>query len=103
MNDASTWVWLNERDFCSARHLGDVSGLSDDELDDLIANGVIVPSIGAPGPRAFQLHYVVTATLARRLRDDFELDRHGLALAMTLMRRIDELQGELNAARGRRD
>ena len=39
--------------------------------------------------------------LVRRLRDAFELDRHGVALAMTLMRRIEELEMELTAVRAR--
>ncbi|HSY29355.1 MAG TPA: chaperone modulator CbpM [Burkholderiaceae bacterium] len=92
-------VWLSDVDVCSAKHLIEVSGLSREEFDVLVEIGVIVPISDNDHTKAFQLHYVVTANTARKLRDDFELDLHGMALAMTLMRRIDELQKELNAAR----
>jgi chaperone modulatory protein CbpM len=41
------------------------------------------------------------ARLARRLRDDFELDRAGLALALRLMQRIDSLEQEVERLRAR--
>ena len=41
------------------------------------------------------------ARLARRLRDDFELDRAGLALALRLMQRIDTLEQEVERLRAR--
>jgi chaperone modulatory protein CbpM len=93
----SEWIWLNEHGVCSAQHLADVSGLSHAELEELIENGVIVPIDEKAQPQSFQLHYVVTANTARRLRDDFELDLNGMVLALTLMRRVDELQKELKA------
>lgn len=99
--NATEWVWLNEQGICSARNLVDVSGLSNEELDDLIDNGVIVPVDAGARPMSFPLRCIVVATMARRLRDDFELDRHGLTLAMTLMQRIEELEMELNAVRAR--
>jgi chaperone modulatory protein CbpM len=101
--DVSEWVWLNDQKVCSARHLTEVSGLSEEELDELIEMGVIEPVNVDAQPQLFQLRYVVTANAARRLRDDFELDRNGLALALTLLRRIEELREELNAMRARFD
>jgi chaperone modulatory protein CbpM len=99
----SEWIWLNDQDICSAQHLIEVSGLSGEELDELINNGVILPIDDQARQKTFLLHYVVVAKNARRLRDDFELDRHGLALALTLMKRIDELQEELNAMQANTD
>jgi chaperone modulatory protein CbpM len=93
-------IWLNDADVCSIEQLADVSGLSIDEIDDLIKSGVIAPVDNAAGTTFFQLHYVTTAMTARRLRDDFELDRHGVALALTLMQRINELEAELKAVHG---
>lgn len=97
--NAADLVWLNDADACSVEYLADVSGLSIDEIDDLIKSGVIMPVDNAAGQGSFWLHYVITAKTARRLRDDFELDRHGVALALILMRRIDELEAELRATR----
>lgn len=96
-------IWLNDHDVCSTEQLIEVSGLAKEELDELIENGVIVPVDDKAQSRLFQLRYVVTANIARRLRDDFELDRHGMALALTLMRRVEALQAELNAMRAQLD
>jgi chaperone modulatory protein CbpM len=94
-------IWLNEQAICSARNLAEVSGLSNEELGDLIENGVIAPVDANAQPMSFPLRYIVVASTARRLRDDFELDPHGVTLAMTLMQRIAELEMELNAVRAR--
>jgi len=94
-------IWLDEHGVCSAQHLADMSGLTNEELGELIESGVILPFDDTALSMSFQLRYIVTANIARRLRDDFELDRTGVALAMTLIRRIDELQAELDVMRAR--
>jgi len=93
-------IWLNDTDVCSIEQLADASGLSIDEVIDLIECGIIAPVDKGVEPQEFQLHYIVTAKTARRLRDDFERDRYGVALALTLLRRIDELEAELQASHG---
>jgi chaperone modulatory protein CbpM len=94
-------TWLNDVDLCPLEHLVEVSGLSIEEIEDLIDTDVITPVSSGAQTRLFQLRYVVTVKTARRLRDDFELDRHGLSLALSLLQRIDELQAELGAAKAR--
>ena len=94
-------IWLNDVDLCPLEHLAEVSGLSIEEIEDLIDTGIIQPVNTGTPPRMFQLRYVVTVKTARRLRDDFELDRQGLALALSLLQRIDELQAEIHATRAR--
>jgi chaperone modulatory protein CbpM len=94
-------VWLNDVDVCHVEYLAEASGLSIDEIEDLIDTGVIKPAETGTPTRMFQLRYVVTVKTARRLRDDFELDRRGLALALSLLQRIDELQAEIHATKAR--
>jgi chaperone modulatory protein CbpM len=94
-------IWLDDTGLCSVEQLADASGLSIEEVDDLIRNGVIVPVDDKAQPPSFRMHYMVTARTARKLRDDFELDRHGVALALTLLREIDRLETDLNAARAK--
>ncbi|MDB5797112.1 MAG: putative chaperone modulatory protein CbpM [Paucimonas sp.] len=89
------WVWLDEQGTCSAEQLAEASRLSQAELDDLVATGLIRPLDEDAQPMLFPLHDVVIARLARRLRDDFELEPHGWLLALTLLRRIDELESQL--------
>jgi chaperone modulatory protein CbpM len=101
--DVSEMVWLDDQGVCTAEQLIEVSGLSAQEFDELVTNSVIVPVDRVTTPPVFALHQITTARIARRLRDDFELDRHGLTLALTLMRRIEALEQELNKVRARFD
>jgi len=94
-------VWLNASDICSLEHIVEVSGLGHEDVLDLIATGVLRPSNDDPSNYFFHTDCVVLARKARRLRDDFELDSHGLALAMRLLDRIDGLEAELQALRAR--
>ncbi len=91
-------VWLNETQFCTLDDLAQLSGLSLAELKDLISVGVIEAKSTDDDHVIFQQHYVVVARTAKRLRDDFELDHHGLAVAVHLLQRIQELEGQLSSA-----
>jgi chaperone modulatory protein CbpM len=90
-------IWLNDSGVCSMEYLADLSGLSLAEVHDLVDSGVIVPVDPAAHPASFHLHSIVTAITARRLRDDFELDQHGVAVALLLLGRIHFLENELQA------
>ncbi|CAN5834356.1 hypothetical protein BH11PSE12_BH11PSE12_00490 [soil metagenome] len=92
---SSESLWLTDTGYCQLEHLVEVSGLSREDIEDLITNDVIVPEKSATDTLLFQLRYVVTVKTARRLRDDFQLDRHGLSLALTLLERIHGLESEL--------
>jgi chaperone modulatory protein CbpM len=91
-------IWLNDVEVCTIEQLAEVSGLAIEELTDLIECGVIVPVDHSVQPQQFFLHTIATVKTARRLRDDFQLDRYGVALALTLLRRIDELDARIQAA-----
>jgi chaperone modulatory protein CbpM len=92
-------IWLNASSLCSFQQLVDVSGLSREDLQELVDVGAIEPANHDPGNYVFQSECIVIARKARRLRDDFELDMPGLALALRLLQRVDELEGRLNAVR----
>ena len=94
-------VWLNTSDICSFEHVVEVSGLSAQELRELIEIGVIQPSNADADNYFFHTHCIVLARKARRLRDDFELDTRGLALALNLLRRVDKLETEIAHLRAR--
>jgi chaperone modulatory protein CbpM len=85
-------TWLDEHFEYSLEELAERSHLSHAELQSLIDSGAISSlDVGA----------LKAARTAARLRADFETDLHGVALAMTLLRRIEELEGELSALRAR--
>ena len=88
------WIALDDATFCSFDELIEISGLSTLELSELVDIGAIVARDDAATP-VFALRYIAIAGTARRLRDDFELDHRGMALAITLLERIEALQRQL--------
>lgn len=91
-------VWLNDRAVCSIEQLVEVSGLSLDDIRNLIEDGVMAPADASDPDAGFHSVHVLTVRQARRLRNDFELDRNGLALVLTLLRRIESLEQTLHMA-----
>jgi chaperone modulatory protein CbpM len=90
-------VWLNDIALCSLDELAEFSGLSRDELAELVAIGAIEPDRDSAPAFVFRAQTIVLARTARRLRDDFELDTHGVAMALNLLQRIHALEARLAA------
>ena len=91
-------IWLNTTESCTLEQLLEASGLTRTDLQDLIDLGAIEPTNQDPDHYLFRADCIVIARTARRLRDDFELNAAGLALALNLLQRIDELEEEINRA-----
>ncbi|AMO95681.1 merR HTH regulatory family protein [Collimonas fungivorans] len=90
-------VWLNDIEVCSLDELAEFSGLSHDELAELVAIGAIEPDRNTASSYVFRAQTIVLARTARRLRDDFELDTHGVAMALNLLQKIHTLEARLAA------
>jgi chaperone modulatory protein CbpM len=88
-------LWLDEQQELSLPELAGLSGLSETELRELVDYGVLAPADPAAEPPLFRTDCLVTARIACRLRGDFELDAPGLALALTLLGRIHDLEAQL--------
>ena len=95
--DAS--AWLGEMRELSMSELQELSGLSTRELQDLIDYGALTPLHGAAAPPVFASHCLLTVRTVTRLRQGFDLEPHGLALAVTLLERIRELEAQLQQVR----
>ena len=94
-------TWLHRHYEFSLEELCELSGLSEAELRELVDHGVLEPV--EPGARAwtFRADRLVVARSARRLRKDFELDPHGVALVVTLLERVRDLEAELRDVRAK--
>lgn len=88
-------VWLDQRHELSLTELAEISGLSENELRELADFGAIVPVDPGASQLVFYSDCIVTARTACRLRADFELDAPGVALALTLLERIRDLEARL--------
>lgn len=88
-------LWLDEHRVVSLTELVEVSGLGEGELLELVHSGAL-PARDVPGGGiAFSARVVTMARTACRLRDDFELDTRGLAVALRLLERVRDLEGEV--------
>jgi chaperone modulatory protein CbpM len=94
-------VWLEERGMLTLPELAQCSGLSEHVLRDLVALGALEPVDVAASEWNFAARCIIAARAASRLRHDFELDVPGLALVMSLLDRVEELESELTRLRAR--
>ena len=94
-------VWLEERGTLTLIELSQCSGLTEPELRDLVELGALSPLDPEAHDLSFEPRCIVVARAACRLRNDFELDVPGLAVALSLLERVQELELELQGLRAR--
>jgi chaperone modulatory protein CbpM len=94
-------VWLDERGSVTLVELAECSGLTESELRELVDMGALEPLDTAAPQWSFGSRCIVAARAACRLRDDFELDTSALAVALSLLERVRELEVELQRLRAR--
>jgi len=88
-------VWLDESGVVSLIELAQCSGLTEHELRQLVELGALLPSDPESDEWQFSAHTVLTARAASRLRNDFELDAQGLAVALALLERVRDLEAQV--------
>lgn len=93
-------LWLDQRDF-SLADIAELSGLPAAELRALVECGALTPADPDAAEWRFGAECLLAARAARRLREDFELDSQGLAVALTLTERIHDLERQLGELRAR--
>jgi hypothetical protein len=94
-------AWLHEHYEFSLEELCELSGLSEAELRELVDHGVLAPIEPGAQHWNFSADRLVLARSARRLRKDFDLDTHGVALVVTLLERVRDLEAELRDLRAK--
>ena len=96
VHDMETEVlWLDEQRVVSLTELVEVSGLSRDELIELVQGGAI-PAREVQGTNyVFSAGVISVARTACRLRDELELDMAGLGVALRLLDRVRSLEEEI--------
>jgi chaperone modulatory protein CbpM len=87
-------VWLDEQRAVTIAELAEFSGLGEAELLELVRAGVI-PERECDGGHTFSARVVTVARTACRLRDEFELEGHGLGIALRLLERVRDLEREV--------
>lgn len=92
-------VWLTENHEFTLADLVELSGLPETELRELVDYGAITPIDPDASTWAFSGHCLLTVRTACRLRISFDLEPHGVALTVSLLDRIHELEAQLRSLR----
>lgn len=96
-------LFLEEHILIALEELAQASGLSTQDVIELVEYGVFEPVgtdvVGHGDMRAwrFAARCIVTARTASRLRQDFDLPTSGLALVLSLLERIETLERQVRA------
>ena len=88
-------VWLDERGVVTLVELAECSGLTQADLRELVDLGALAPLDAQAAEWSFEAHCIVAARTASRLRSDFELDYPGVALVLSLLERVRDLESRL--------
>jgi len=94
-------VWLDERGAITLVELAQCSGFSESELRELVELGALEPMDPEASEWNFGADCIAAARAACRLRNDFELDNQGLALVLSLLERVQELEVALQRLNAR--
>lgn len=93
--DSDDAVWVTESQQYSLAELVTLSGLPETELRELVEYGALRPA-NPEGPSwLFSGQCLLSVRAAYRIRASFELEPHSLALVVSLLERIRELQERL--------
>jgi hypothetical protein len=92
-------VWLTENHLFSLSELGELSGLSEVEIRELVDYGAIIPIDPKSSSWVFTGKCLLTVRTACRLRISFDLEPHDVALVVSLLDRIRDLDAQLVSLR----
>jgi len=95
MSHESEVLWLDEHRVVSLAELVEMSGLSQEEVLELVHGGAIPVREMRGTVCTFSSHVVTVARTASRLRDELELDLAGLGVALRLLDRVRGLEQEI--------
>jgi chaperone modulatory protein CbpM len=95
-------VWLTREQEFSITEIVELSGLSEADVRELVEFGAITPARQEGAHWSFTGECLVTLRTARRLSSGLELEPHGVALVISLLQRIRELESELGRLRATR-
>jgi chaperone modulatory protein CbpM len=90
-------VWLHERTSVTIVELEQTSGLPRDLLRDLVDMGALEPLDASAAEWKFAADCVARLRRGAQLYRDLELEASALALALSFMERIEELEERLRA------
>lgn len=88
-------LWLSASARVSITELAGLAGLTEADVRELVDCGALAPANPDDAHWTFAANCVASLRRACRLRVDLELDLQTVALALTLIEQIDQLQADI--------
>jgi len=92
-------VWLTKDTQFSLAQLAELAGIPESEVRELVDYGAVTPVNPEASPWIFNGKCLLTIRTASRLRVSFDLEPHGVALIVSLLERIHDLEAQLGSLR----
>ncbi len=96
-----SWISLDASETVTADELARASGLSADQLNELVEYGALMPvaacSAAQEPDRLFSATYVITLRAACHVQRDFDLDLFTAGLLVGYLMRIDALERQIQS------
>jgi chaperone modulatory protein CbpM len=94
-NEQDGAVWLHAERRVTIVELAECCGLPEEVLRELIDYGALSPADPEAAELAFNARCVATVRAAARLSNDLELETRALALVISFLERIDDLEARV--------
>ena len=92
---------MDEQGTITYSELVAASGVPEDSLRELVRYGALAPLDPAAPAWTFNAQALMVARKVARLRNDFELDTHAVAVVLSYLERIESLEAQLRELRAR--
>ena len=93
--DFTELVWLDDHHEVSLDELAELSGVTQEELRQLVDSGALIPINPDQERWNFSGHSVISIRTLSRLKQDFELEPNAFALTLVFLERIRTLELKL--------
>lgn len=101
MEHQESWMSLEATETVTADELARASGLSAEQLNELVEYGALMPVVvrsdGPEPDRLFSANYVLTLRTACHVQRDFDLDLFTAGLLVGYLMRIDTLERQVQS------
>jgi chaperone modulatory protein CbpM len=91
--------WMDTHTRLTLREIAESCGLTESVVQELVEYGALTPMGAQPGEWVFRAECVMSVRKAARLCNDLELETSAMALVVSFLERIQELEAQVRRLR----
>src|SRR5256885_1725567 len=101
MNETGTAFWMDTHTRITVTELAESCGIGEAVVQELVEYGALTPTGARPGEWIFDAECVMSVRKAVRLCNDLELETSAMALVVSFLERIHELEAQVRRLRAK--